>query len=101
QALNAGHGYRQRGAHAEAERILGEAKERAERMSLGAVRSYAMLNLGLALLAQGRLAEARAVEEEVLAMFQAQSDRPRESIARTYLALVLARSGEREAAARA
>ena len=100
QALNAGHGYLELGAYEEAERILGEARASAARMGLDGARVYALLNLGLALRGQGRLAEARAVEEGVLATFHAQGDRPREAIARTYLAMILALAGEREAAAR-
>jgi tetratricopeptide (TPR) repeat protein len=99
QALNAGHGYLELGAYEEAGRILGEARAVAARMGLDSARAYAKLNLGLALLGQGRLREARAVTEEVLALFQAQGDRPREAIARTYRARILAAAGEHEAAA--
>jgi tetratricopeptide (TPR) repeat protein len=99
QALNAGHGLLQLGAYEEAERILGEAARRADRMNLGNARSYAKLNLGLALLGLGRLADARRVEEEAIALFTAQADRPLLSTARTYLARVLAAQGERDAAA--
>src|SRR6202044_1581637 len=56
QALNAGHGLLQLGAYEEAERTLGEAARGAERMNLGNARSFAKLNLGLALLGLGRLA---------------------------------------------
>ncbi len=100
QALNAGHGFLQLGAYEEAGRVLAEAAEHADRMGLGNARSYAKLNLGLALLGQGRLAEARAVEEEALALFRAQGDLPLEATARTYLALVLAPAGDVEAATR-
>ena len=99
QALNAGHGYLELGAHEEAARILDEARRGAERMGLGGARSYAGLNLGLALLGQGRIDEARTTAEEALAEFRAQADRPMEAIARTYLAMILARGGDREAAA--
>ncbi|APR79272.1 Adenylate cyclase [Minicystis rosea] len=100
QALNAGHGYLELGAYEEAERILHEARAGADRMGLGSARAYADLNLGPALLGQGRIAEARAVASDVLALFQAQADRPREAIARTYLALILTHAEERSAAAR-
>jgi tetratricopeptide (TPR) repeat protein len=100
QALNAGHGFLELGAYEEAARIFAEAERRAERMGLGSALSYALLNRGLALLGLGRLAEARAIEERVLALFRGQADKPREAIAHTYLALILARAGERDAALR-
>jgi tetratricopeptide (TPR) repeat protein len=100
QALNAGHGYLELGAYEEAERILREAKAGAERMGLGNALAYAKLNLGVALLGQGRLADARTVEESVLSLFVAQSDRPREAVARTYLAMIHHQAGALDAAAR-
>ncbi len=100
QALNAAHGFLQLGAYDEAEEILREAQRRAEQLALGNVRSFAQLNLGLALLGQGRLDEAQSMEENVLAQFRDQSDRPQEIGTRVYLALILAAQGDREAAAR-
>jgi eukaryotic-like serine/threonine-protein kinase len=100
QALNAGHGYLQLGAYEEAERILGEAMEGADRMGLANARTFAKLNLGLALLGQGRVGEARAVEEDALALLRAQADRPSEASAQVYLAMCLARAGDLEGAGR-
>jgi tetratricopeptide (TPR) repeat protein len=100
QALNAGHGFLQLGLYEEAARIFRETADRADRLGLGNARSYARLNLGPALAGLGRLAEARATEEDALALFRAQSDRPLEASARTYLAMILSLDGDRAAAAR-
>ena len=100
QALNAGHGFLQLGLYEEAARIFRETADRAGRLGLDNARSYAKLNLGPALWALGQLAEARAAEVDALTLFRAQSDRPLESTARTYLALILSLLGERAAAAR-
>jgi tetratricopeptide (TPR) repeat protein len=99
QALNAGHGFLQLGAHEEAEQVFREVLDRASSLGLGAVRAYARLNLGLALLRQKKLDEALAAEEEVLALFREQGDRPLEATARTYRAMILALGGDHEAAA--
>ncbi len=99
QALNAGHGYLQLGLYEEAAAIFRETSDRAERLGLSNARSYALLNLGPALWGQGLLVEARAVEEDALALFRAHADRRLEAVARTYLAIILALSGEGEAAA--
>ena len=100
QALNAAHGFLQLGAYPEAEEILREALLRAKRLALGNVRTFAKLNLGLALLGQGRLEEALSMEENVLTLFREQADRPLETGTRVYLAMILAAQGDREGAAR-
>ena len=100
QSLNAGHGYLQLGAYEEAERILAEAIEAADRMGLANARTFAKLNLGLALLGQGREGEAREVEEDALLLLRAQDDKPSEAHARVYLAMCLTRAGDLEGAAR-
>ncbi len=100
QALNAGHGYLQLGLYEEAAAIFRETTDRAERLGLGNARSYALLTLGPALWGQGLLAEARAAEEDALALFRAHADRRLTAVARTYLVMILTLSGEHEAAAR-
>jgi tetratricopeptide (TPR) repeat protein len=99
QALNAAHGYLQLGLYEEAAAILRETSTRAERLGLSNARSYALLNLGPALWGQGLLAEARAAEEDALALLRAHADRRLTAVARTYLAIILSLSGEHEAAA--
>jgi tetratricopeptide (TPR) repeat protein len=100
QAINAGHGFLLLGLFEQAAHVLRETMARAERLGLGHPRAYAKLHLGPALAGLGRLAQARAAVEEAIALLHRQADRPQEAIARAYLAIILASSGERDAAAR-
>jgi eukaryotic-like serine/threonine-protein kinase len=104
RSLNLGYAHLQLGAFAASARVLREALGEAERLGQKSMQAYARHNLGLSLGRQGKLAEARAVEEEAVAAFRAQQDRRMEAASRIYLAMILRLSGaapeaEREARA--
>jgi eukaryotic-like serine/threonine-protein kinase len=99
QALNVGYAYMQLGTYGQAERVLREALLEAERLSLSNARTTGKHNLGLALARQGKLEEARAVEEEAIALARTHANRRMESAARIYLAFILTLTGDHERAA--
>jgi len=96
--VNAGHAMIQLGAFEQAERALRSALADAERMGLGNVSAFARQNLGLSLAMRGELSEACAVELEAIKDFEAQQNRRQEGRARAYLAEILIRLGDLEAA---
>jgi len=95
-----GYAYLEIGAYAEAERWLRKALEGGTRMGLQNVVATAKHNLGRALMHQGRLDEAMAIESEAIAAFVAQGDRRLESASRSYLADILAARGDQASAER-
>jgi tetratricopeptide (TPR) repeat protein len=100
RSLNLGYAHLQLGAAAAAEQVLRGALCEAERLGQKSMQAYAQHNLGLALGRQGKLEEARAVEEEALAAFRAHQDRRMEAASRIYLAMILRLSGALTAAER-
>jgi tetratricopeptide (TPR) repeat protein len=86
------------GAHQEAVSLLRAACAEAEQMGLENVAAAARHLLGLALGALGALDEARAVEEQAVTAFMMQGDRRLEGGSREYLAWILRRAGDLEAA---
>jgi tetratricopeptide (TPR) repeat protein len=88
------------GGYAEAEREFRDCLAESRRMGLGTVSAMMENNLGLALARQGKLDEARAVEEEALAAYLVQGDLRMGSACRYYLASFLVQAGELEAAER-
>jgi tetratricopeptide (TPR) repeat protein len=99
QRVNVGYAYMEVGAYREAEGALRDALSAAERMGLSMVAASAKHNLGLSLARQGNLPEGRAVEWQAIEASIAQGDRRLEGGSRTYLAGMLALSGELESAA--
>ncbi len=95
-----GYALRELGAHAEAERVLGAALATARQMGLLQVIAVVEHNLGLTLMYLGRVSEARRVEEAAVNTFVAQGDRRLEAAARMYLAMILQRAGDLDAAAK-
>jgi tetratricopeptide (TPR) repeat protein len=98
QRVNVGYAYMQVGAYREAEGALREAIIAAERMGLAMATASAKHNLGLAVARQGRVAEGVEVERQALAASITQGDRRLEGGSRTYLAAMLALSGDLEEA---
>jgi tetratricopeptide (TPR) repeat protein len=98
QRANLGDILRQLGLHAEAERVLRLCLADAERMGLHGLAGAVQQNLGLVLAAVGLLADAAALEQASMDRCRA-GDQPRsEAIARAYLAWVLGKAGELDAA---
>jgi tetratricopeptide (TPR) repeat protein len=81
------------GANAEAERELRTVLTTARRLAVAPLEAAALQNLGVALLRQGSLHEARAAEEQAVRSFGAQGDRRMECGARVYLARIHLASG--------
>jgi eukaryotic-like serine/threonine-protein kinase len=98
--VNAAHCLLQLGAYGRAEAMLREALADAERMGLYNVAAFAKQNLGLAWLQQGALAAGRAVTAEAIEAFAGQANRRQEGRSRAYLAAILTRLGDFEAAER-
>jgi predicted ATPase len=88
------------GEYAEAESGLRAVLERAECSRLPRVASVATCRLGLALAYRGSLSEARAMAAAAVAAFQPYGEQWYESIARSYLALILLEAGQVDAARR-
>jgi tetratricopeptide (TPR) repeat protein len=95
---NVGYAWNRLGHYEEGERVLRDAKERADRLGLGVARALARNNLGTALLCSGQLDAAEAVEREAVELFVAQGDRRLEAGTRTQLARVLVERGDAEQA---
>jgi tRNA A-37 threonylcarbamoyl transferase component Bud32 len=95
---NIGHFTTVLGAFDEAEAALRRAHETATMMGLGTIAPLALHNLGVALGSLGRLAEARAAEEDAAHAFALAGDPRLESTARTSLARTLLASGDAAAA---
>ncbi|UQA54617.1 serine/threonine-protein kinase PknK [Polyangium aurulentum] len=100
QRANVGSATNELGDWARAEASLRDALAQAERMGLGALVAQAKLNLGVALMRQGSLAEARAVEADALRTYARQGDRRCEGGARLYLAMIHLAGGDHDAAER-
>jgi eukaryotic-like serine/threonine-protein kinase len=98
--ISVGFAHVQLGAYTEAERTLRAALIEADRLGLSGVSPSAKENLGMALAGQERWDEARVVAVEAVEAFRAQSNRRMEAGALIYLALMLAMSGDLEAAER-
>ncbi len=90
--------YKVLGGHAQAERLLGEVLDAAERLGLSTVGSTAKHNLGLVLANQGRLEAALAVERAAAEELRAQGDRRLEGGAHAYLARILGMAGRHDEA---
>jgi tetratricopeptide (TPR) repeat protein len=88
QRVNVGSATNELGDWTRAEASLRDALAQAERMGLGALVAQAKLNLGVALMRQGALADARAVEADALRTYARQGDRRCEGGARLYLAMI-------------
>ncbi len=88
------------GAYAEAEVELREALALAERHGLHQIRAGAWHNLGLALVLQNKVEEARRFEELAIAAFAEQGDTRLLNASRCYLAQILLRAGDVDGAAR-
>jgi tetratricopeptide (TPR) repeat protein len=86
------------GAHEEGERVLRGALSASLRMGLSKVSALAKHNLGLALARTGHTDEARAVELDALADFEAQGDRRLAGASQLYLAWIAATAGDLPAA---
>jgi hypothetical protein len=98
--VNAGFGYVELGANAEAERALLETLAASERMGLVSIGAAARQNLGLCMARLGRLVEARAHANAAIAGFHEQGVARMEGAARVYLADVQRIAGELDAAER-
>jgi len=98
--ISVGFAWLELGAYANAERALAAALDGAARLGLSGVIPAAKQNLGVALAGLGRLDEARAVEQEAIDAFRAQSHRRMESVSHVYLSSMLARDGDLEGAER-
>jgi len=95
---NLGYTYLCLGAYGEAELVLREALRESKRLALTHLSAVIKQNLGGVLAHRGALAEARALEMEAAALFEAQKNPRLEGAARVYLAQVLARAGEIDSA---
>jgi tetratricopeptide (TPR) repeat protein len=89
-----GYAYLEIGAYFEAVTWLRRALDGGTRLGLQNVVATAKHNLGRALMHQGRLDEAFAIETEAVAAFHAQGDKRLESASRLYLADILAAQGD-------
>jgi len=98
--VNAGFGYVEVGAFAEAERALRETLEDAERMGLVSIAAAARQNLGACLARLGRLDEARTVTELAVSTFHAQGVVRMEGGARVYSSNIHELAGDLESAER-
>ena len=88
------------GRYEEAERAARESLQRAQRLAIDAVIAHARLNLGRALLGQGRLDAAIREEQLALAWFSRRGDVRLASGARLYLAMMQLELGDPSEAAR-
>jgi len=86
------------GAYSEAERILRANVIDSERLGQDSSKGHALQNLGWALARQGKLAEARRVEDRAVGLFERQRARYHEGGSRLYLARILAEAGQPELA---
>jgi tetratricopeptide (TPR) repeat protein len=86
------------GAYPEAVSLLHAAYAEAKQMGLENVAAVAQTNLGLALGGLGALDEARAMVEQAVTSAMVQGDRRMEGNSRDYLARLLRRAGDLEAA---
>jgi serine/threonine protein kinase/tetratricopeptide (TPR) repeat protein len=93
-----GYAYLEIGAYDDAAVWLRRALDGGMRMGLQNVVATAKHNLGRALLNQGKLDEALAIEGEAVAAFAAQGDKRLESASRSYLAEILTARGDHAAA---
>src|SRR5262249_8194700 len=94
----------QLGLFADAERELRAAEDIASRIGLPSVVAGARHNLGIAIARQGRLDEAREVEEQAVEWYRSHGYRRMEGGSRSYLAAILALGnhlGEAESEAKA
>jgi len=89
QAGNVGDAYAGLGMFAEAERVLRETRDAADRMGLRSIATSARTNLARAVAQQGRSEEARALATEAVEVIRAQGNRRMEGFARVYLAATL------------
>jgi tetratricopeptide (TPR) repeat protein len=90
--------YKELGGYAQAEKLLRDVIGAAERLGLVTVHALALHNLGYVLLALGRPADARPLEEEAARSFATQGDARLEAATRGYLAAVLLALGDPDAA---
>ncbi|HTL34632.1 MAG TPA: tetratricopeptide repeat protein, partial [Kofleriaceae bacterium] len=95
-----GYAYLEIGAYHDAVVWLRRALDGGVRMGLQNVVATAKHNLGRALMYDGKLDEALAIESEAVAAFVAQGDKRLESASRSYLAEILTARGDHEAAER-
>jgi tetratricopeptide (TPR) repeat protein/predicted Ser/Thr protein kinase len=93
QLANAGSVRNEVGCYEEAEAMLREAEELAERLSLRPGRAAARLNLGITLASLGRLREAEAIERQATAEFAEMGHRRLHLGAQVYLGRILLRAG--------
>jgi tetratricopeptide (TPR) repeat protein len=94
QHANVGYDQLMLGAYDRAEHSLRDAIAMAERIGLHQVNATARHNLGLALLRQGRIDEARVEEQAALDAFVTQGNRRLETAARNYLAFIEIAAGD-------
>jgi eukaryotic-like serine/threonine-protein kinase len=88
------------GDHVAAERVLREALDLAQRVNLPTLVAVALVNLGPVLAQRGENAGALASVRDALAIYLAQGNKRMICAARSYLAMILTRAGEFEAAER-
>lgn len=100
-SATAAHASMELGAYDDAVAALGRALELSSRLGLPTVNALAKHNLGLALARTGKVAEGRALEQEALALLEAQGDQRLAAGARIYLAMIEGLGGRHEAARRA
>lgn len=96
QRVNVAYAYVEVGAYEEAEQVLRQALQDAERMGLAHIIPGAKQNLGLVLAYRGSLSEAHALETQAIAAFSAQGNKRMETAARTYLARILSLIGDKQ-----
>ncbi len=88
------------GDNAAAERVLREALDLARRVNLPALAANALQNLGPVLAQRGEIAEALASVRESLAFYTSQGNKRMICASSSYLAVILTKAGEFEAAER-
>jgi serine/threonine protein kinase/tetratricopeptide (TPR) repeat protein len=98
QRGNVGYDELMLGAFDRAEQSLRDAIAMSERIGVHQVHATARHNLGLVLLRQGRIAEARVEEQAALDAFVVQGNRRFEAAARNYLAMIEIAAGDFAAA---
>ncbi|WP_437991739.1 protein kinase domain-containing protein [Sorangium sp. So ce145] len=96
--VNAAHCLLQLGVYGRAEAELRDALAEAGRLGLYNVAAFAKQNQGLLWIQQGDLGAARAATAEAIDAFVAQANRRQEARSRAYLAAILTRLGDLDAA---
>ena len=96
--VNLGHVYNELGAYHENVELLTDLHTESQRLGLSYVAAAATSHRTKALLALGRLDEAKASATKAIAALSGHGDPRTEAVTRAYLAMILGRSGELERA---